>query len=933
MARLDYTTDEDQDSRLNPADPAAKLSALENQQLEEMNNNYHSSTADPSQEDANIKRLEEQGGWVNNTGKIKSDYGGNRTASGHWLTKANFRGVWKKRGVWGVITLVLGMLGIGGAFFLPPALLPIHIMENMAKRFDTQNTSFTIRSNRIIAAKLSDKATDGNCDVIKIACRFSRPSNYLLKNLTDNKIIPLDKSGNPIDIRKGPFPNQRPATYEFTDSKGSKISVKASEVSKFLNDNAEFRAAMHTAFNPRFVSWGDSVVKSIYARFGATKRDVMSDAKDQKAVNDKLNEVSKGETNSAVTSEADSVLSKILKDKMTTVLDKLKKSGKGSTAQMIAAAACLATDTPRLFTSVARDYELGKIIPFSTALLAETAAIKAGKGTATEATALGDSVTKVVNNKSAMDSAGMRSLLYGDTSFDSKSYQKFIPGGSVLANTKDSIKVLSGPAVKNACSVATNPVTGAALNMFLVANAGDTLGASLVVAGINITLSWATSFAIDQFGGQIIDAMMPFLKGISQPVLASILGDLTQNISGTDFGDAYVSGASHMMGQVANGGGNVPLTVDQAVKYNASTQAVQTAYAEEDRITQNPFDATNSNTVVGSFVNRFLPYYAQMGTVPGALSAIGSIATGSFKSLVSAHAAPSAADQYQLCNDPSVTQANIAAGPFCNIYYGIPTDYLGNDPNDVMNYMLQNKDIDEVTGEAVPGSEYDSFKQLCTDGSTDQLTACTIGPSNTAETNQKLAMFALWTTDHRAQKIMDNQDTATESTSTASTSLAGSTNGTAVKGDDYPYKNDTIDDPSPLGYLKRECVDFVSWRLNEQSSTTKEPFSTKFMGFGNAVDWASRAAAAGFAVNDTPALGSVAWWGAFVSAGGFSSGDMGHVAIVSGINPDGSIVIEQYNVAIPNIANYHEYSKVTISADGVKNLKFIHMADIGATNA
>ena len=87
---------------------------------------------------------------------------------------------------------------------------------------------------------------------------------------------------------------------------------------------------------------------------------------------------------------------------------------------------------------------------------------------------------------------------------------------------------------------------------------------------------------------------------------------------------------------------------------------------------------------------------------------------------------------------------------------------------------------------------------------------------------------------------------------------------------------------SPYGYAYRNCTDYVAWKL----STTNR--FGNYRGLGNAVSWAGGARARGYSVNQIPARGAVAWWGA-EKFGGF-----GHVAWV--VNVDvGSVEIAEYN--------------------------------------
>lgn len=157
------------------------------------------------------------------------------------------------------------------------------------------------------------------------------------------------------------------------------------------------------------------------------------------------------------------------------------------------------------------------------------------------------------------------------------------------------------------------------------------------------------------------------------------------------------------------------------------------------------------------------------------------------------------------------------------------------------------------------------------------------------------------------------------------------TNGIGVgsgKGDDYPFSSPKGDcawcsgsaDPGTdaWGYYKRECVSFVAWRMNQQMGSTSAPW--KFhLPLGNAATWGPRLQAAGYKVDDKPKVGSIAWWGAYQ---GIAQGDAGHVAVVTRVNDDGTVDIEQYNANPP-----HAYSTMRLPSSNMSG--FIHVADKG----
>lgn len=135
--------------------------------------------------------------------------------------------------------------------------------------------------------------------------------------------------------------------------------------------------------------------------------------------------------------------------------------------------------------------------------------------------------------------------------------------------------------------------------------------------------------------------------------------------------------------------------------------------------------------------------------------------------------------------------------------------------------------------------------------------------------------------------------------------VAPKLNYSAIIGDDYPayLKNaapDSLIDPWRL--YNRECVSFVAYRLSSVNGFTIPG------AYGNADAWGPRAKREGYAVNKTPAVGSVAWWSGC------------HVAWVAAVSGD-SVTIEEYNYGYN-----HRYNRRTINISEVEG--FIHFKDV-----
>jgi len=83
--------------------------------------------------------------------------------------------------------------------------------------------------------------------------------------------------------------------------------------------------------------------------------------------------------------------------------------------------------------------------------------------------------------------------------------------------------------------------------------------------------------------------------------------------------------------------------------------------------------------------------------------------------------------------------------------------------------------------------------------------------------------------------------------------------------------------------------------------------------WGNAATWASKAAADGLVVNNTPTVGAILQNG----------GGLGHVAIVEKINDDGSIEVSEMNASVSG-GGFNVVSGRKIPADSVGRYAYIH---------
>ncbi len=106
------------------------------------------------------------------------------------------------------------------------------------------------------------------------------------------------------------------------------------------------------------------------------------------------------------------------------------------------------------------------------------------------------------------------------------------------------------------------------------------------------------------------------------------------------------------------------------------------------------------------------------------------------------------------------------------------------------------------------------------------------------------------------------------------------------------------------GYFYRQCTSYAYWRRGN--------IGRPVPGFwGDGGSWAYSARAAGYNVNNTPAVGAI----------GVIGGGYGHVFIVEQVIDSSRVVASQYNYSGANGGQWGMYSQVTLNTSG---LQFIH---------
>ncbi|GAA0387369.1 hypothetical protein GCM10009530_43040 [Microbispora corallina] len=161
-----------------------------------------------------------------------------------------------------------------------------------------------------------------------------------------------------------------------------------------------------------------------------------------------------------------------------------------------------------------------------------------------------------------------------------------------------------------------------------------------------------------------------------------------------------------------------------------------------------------------------------------------------------------------------------------------------------------------------------------------------------------------------------------------------------LAGDDYPYATlgqfEQMGPTDPWNEFYGQCDSFAAWKVYENLGglTRANPDRIPVSGFtppdanrspvwgtarptgrsnwGDARDWGRVAPGYGYAVDGTPRPGSIAWW----SDQGTGMA-LGHVGYVADVYPDGTILVESYN-----LRENGQYSTVHLGPGGTDDRSF-----------
>ena len=609
MARVDYTTDSETDSRLNPAEQAkfdqisagsdsgSELSDREKDAINDLESQFDNKDSDlnPNQNDSASAAVNDQESSVPGNGFYQP-------SAGKKKSPVTFKSLLKKRGP---IAAIVGILGLGGGIlgiFLSPATMLQNIMENFTWKNDSASVVKETRMKKIMNRFFGSGDDAGICKSKKIRCKTGRLSNRALKKFKKSGLIPVDADGKEMDIKGRGYPDKNPTHWKvegLNDGKPIESSKLKDELLKKENRKIASKVYGRTGlFKMRFHAWTGKHISKLYDKFKLKRNSAISkiDKKlgikeKRKKFKEKLPKFKEGPALEKVGKGVDNLGSKLKK---------------GGLAYAISAGACTVVKIPNLIAAGVAAIQLAPLLGLvMDVILSPGSQAKAsgldssGSGFSQETMeTIGTMLTERGKMKgsdnaegSALDSPYLLAAM-GVNNDKPGIAKNYIPGYSVATNpivrTLNSAEEASEPV----CNYILSPVA-----MYTSMAAEAAIAAS--TGGISAILSWAGKAALSEVIKKVLEYTVgEKVKNILAELAKSLL--IPDKAQYKDLGDALGVGAAAFfsagsMGQMLPG-----LKMSQLAEFNGIQIANEEFQKEMDIASLSPFDTSSRYTFLGS---------------------------------------------------------------------------------------------------------------------------------------------------------------------------------------------------------------------------------------------------------------------------------------------------------------------------------------------
>ena len=609
MARVDYTTDSETDSRLNPAEQAkfdqisagydsgSELSDREKDAINDLESQFDNKDSDlnPNQNDSASAAVNDQESSVPGNGFYQP-------SAGKKKSPVTFKSLLKKRGP---IAVIAGILGLGGGIlgiFLSPATMLQNIMENFTWKNDSASVVKETRMKKIINRIFGSGDDAGICNNKKIKCKTGRLSNKALKKFKKSGLIPVDADGKEMDIKGRGYPEKNPTHWKvegLNDGKPIESSKLKDELLKKENRKIASKVYGRTGLmKMRFHAWTGKHINKLYKKFDLKRNSAISKIDKKLGIKEKREKfkekLPKFKAGSA---------SKNISDGVDKLSGKLKKGG---LAYAISAGACTVVKIPNLIASGVAAIQLAPLLGIvmdvilSPGSQAKASGLDSSGGGFSQETmeTIGTMLTERGKMKgsdnaegSALDSPYLLAAM-GVNNDKPGIAKNYIPGYSVATNPIVQGFNEAKEATEGVCDYILSPVA-------MYASMAVEAAVSASTGGISAIISWVGKAALSEVTKKVLEyAVGDQVKTILEELAKKFL--VPNNAQYKDLGDALGVGAAALfsagsMGQMLPG-----LKMSQLAEFNGIQIANEEFQKEMDIASLSPFDTSSRYTFLGS---------------------------------------------------------------------------------------------------------------------------------------------------------------------------------------------------------------------------------------------------------------------------------------------------------------------------------------------
>lgn len=596
--------------------------------------------------------------------------------------------------------------------FMAPAMMINHTAEHLAEKFNTQEVTRPIRSQKLGALKYSSQKHIGKyygnmLEEGKRKFGFSH-KKHRFASVSKSQIERFKANGIEIETENGILGRKRIKKVIMNDpSIGGRVEYDTPEKLRTVIDNNPVIAdKVQAAGRGRWGLMFDNVTAKVKAKLGVLFRPLSGkvragadaenpDGRNPSApddpdsrtradgdVNSKqaLEEAHNNAVRKGALPETDDLKAKVagISEGLEEAVDDLndaKKTGfdghSGISKLMggldVISDACIMYQVATRTIHIAKTLKALQLARYASVFLTMASSLKAGDATEEQLAYFANKMT--ATRPITRDVNGARVITgYEPTALDSQGFYYTMTG--LMGEPNDSTRkyqmgVNDPGAIKMFLDLRTtiDQYTFRGYNLTQFCNVMVSPFMSLLQGAVSILSCFAgCGGAVAAIGWSV--AQNVAYASARQWMADSIQRTLGGNVAnaktkGEDMGNALTAGSGYFLGRTANTGGSMPMTKDLALGFLEERDRYIAKQAEIIRATHSPFDTSTRHTMMGSIISGVLPYMARMQSFAGRISSVLSYAGTSFYSVMPRVSALSDADKLaarkatlDICSDP-----------------------------------------------------------------------------------------------------------------------------------------------------------------------------------------------------------------------------------------------------------------------------------------